>query len=93
MRRGGATLCGPLLGQRRRLHVRTSRLSEARRKLLVQAGDSSCKTEFPRARQSGSDLSEKLSPSERLVEEASNWSEIRYLANDGLDGSPQSSLS
>jgi hypothetical protein len=77
VRRGGATLRGPSLGLRRKLLVRTSGLSEARRRLVVRGGD----------------LSEKLSPSGRLVEETPNWLETRRLARDGLDRGSQSSLS
>jgi hypothetical protein len=40
----------------------------------------------------GGSLSEKLPPSRRLVREASNWSEVRRLASDGLDRDPQSPL-
>jgi hypothetical protein len=43
-------LCGSCLGRRRKLLVRTGRSSEARRRLVVRDGDSSCETETPRAR-------------------------------------------
>jgi hypothetical protein len=59
-------------------------------------GNSSCEVETCRARQRlvvrGGGLSEKPSFSRRLVKEASNWSETRRLASDGLDRDPQSSL-
>jgi hypothetical protein len=76
VRRVAPRSSGSCLGQRRKLLVRTSSLSEARRRLLVR----------------GADLSEKPPPSKRLVGEASNWSEIRRLASEGLDKDPLSSL-
>jgi hypothetical protein len=42
--------CGPRLSRRWELLVRTSKLSEARRRLLVRGGDSSCRTEICRTR-------------------------------------------
>jgi hypothetical protein len=53
-------------------------------------------TETPRARRRlvvrGRDSLEKLLTRRRLVEEASNWSEVRRLASDGIDRVPQPSL-
>jgi hypothetical protein len=40
----------------------------------------------------GGESSENLLPNKRLVEEASSWSEVRRLSNDGLDRVPQPSL-
>jgi hypothetical protein len=76
--------------------VRTSRLSEARRRLLVRGRNLSCEAKIARARRRllvrDGDLSEKPSFSRRLVEEASNWSETRHLDSDGFDWDSQSSL-
>jgi hypothetical protein len=72
--------------------VQMSRLFESTQKLLVRGADSSCEAESCRARRrlvvQGGDLSEKLFTSRRLVKEASNWSEVRHLASDGLDRDP-----
>jgi hypothetical protein len=73
----------PCLGRRRRLLVRTSRLSEARRRLVVRGKALSCEAET---------LSEKPSPSWRLVGEASNMLETRRLSGDGLDEDMKLSL-
>jgi hypothetical protein len=77
-----------------------SKLSEARRKVLVRAGDLSGETETPRVRRRlvvrGRDSSCRMeTPHARrkLVVEATDQSEVRCLASEGLDEDLYPSLS